>query len=428
MSLDEYRFWFAATRETTFLPSQVERYTTMASVGTWRIVSAHMIGRGPSFTAEVHRCGAFTVIGASPIMSSSWLPSSVARPADAASSALRRAVARRCMATAAGSDSSSGGPGPRGSIPLTDAELPRVRRSNSDDPSATATGKKRKKTSMDDILNDVLLDAVAARDRGERPDMDYVYKKTQEKCYEAEHGRPPPSKNANYEQHLPMPPDVTVRRLIPLTMYDDDPFQTLPQFDVSPVQPPQQEASSTTTMRDPAAANDDAGTRGGATTPITSLSRAPPSAEAVEALACELISSLDEIVYWEEMSLDFIRDYPLGLRRALPLLQDQYKHLAHRYYKAEQRFLKARNAFVGSGAGMSTQVYAMTEDRVERARLYIVETHKSLTSNYDPLRMKKSFTGKVLSLSEAQYGEWKASNEVLKNSLAAALSADRPAG
>lgn len=76
----------------------------------------------------------------------------------------------------------------------------------------------RKKKTMDDVLGDVLTEAIAMKDQGQKPDVDTIYKKTQERLYEAEYGRKAPSGNTQEIQrkYLPFPPVLSMYRLEPI--------------------------------------------------------------------------------------------------------------------------------------------------------------------------------------------------------------------
>lgn len=76
----------------------------------------------------------------------------------------------------------------------------------------------RRKKTMDDVLGDVLTEAIAMKDQGQKPDVDTIYKKTQERLYEAEHGRKAPSGNTQeiQKKYLPFPPVMSMYRLEPM--------------------------------------------------------------------------------------------------------------------------------------------------------------------------------------------------------------------
>jgi hypothetical protein len=260
------------------------------------------------------------------------------------------------------------------------------------------------KSTMDEILRHVMNDALAARDRGEKPDMDFVYKNAQEKIYEEEHGEKPPSTKSNHFQHIPFPPREEVRRLTPFTLYDDDPWPVKPGEQLS--ETPDERGK---TKFEPKVAD------GEEEQQKVVEEQIEDEATKKQKVQDAFLDCSDELAHWEKKYLIFLRDYPLGLRRALPIYADLYKHLTHRLVRAERRYIRARNAVVGAGVA-SPNFFAATEKRVERCRKVYVETHKSLTQqNYDPTKIRKSFTGKILSMDAAQFEEWMDSDRDERN-------------
>lgn len=252
----------------------------------------------------------------------------------------------------------------------------------------------RKKRSIDDVLNEVMTAALAARDRGEQPDMDFVYRTTQEKLYENEHGEKPPSKDNNFKQHIP-PAPTNMRRLTPLTLFDDDPWPVVAE--------PDAKADAA-----PAAEGDE------------------PKVEVrdVHSAIADFADATDEYAFWEQRYLEFLRDHPLGLRRALPMLTEHYKHLTHRFLRAERRFIASRDKAVGLGAKLDPKMYSKTEARIQRGRKMFVETHKSISqTTYDPVNMNKAFSGKILKMTAEEFEAWKAEDRDERNELASCFDA-----
>lgn len=212
----------------------------------------------------------------------------------------------------------------------------------------------KKKHTMDDVLNDVMNDAMGARDRGANPDMDYIYKRTQEKVYEAEHGRPPPSKESKYTIHIPEKPRDNLRRLEDDAALAEDPWPL---------------GESSNRIEDPRQ---------------------------------NFLDALDELGYWETKYIEYLRENNLMMRRALPMLHEYYRAITHRLLAAEKRFLAARDkVFPVVKAAPST--FAATEAIIQRLHLVYIETHKSLAqSNYDPVRMRSSVTGPIITMSAEQ--------------------------
>jgi hypothetical protein len=266
----------------------------------------------------------------------------------------------------------------------------------------------RKKT-MDEILRDVMNDALVARDRGEKPDMDFVYKNAQARIYEEEYGEKPPSTKSNHRQHIPFPPRDDVRRLTPLTIYDDDPWPLRPSEQAS------ETPDETGTTRYAAKTDDGGGagdggggTAAAAATAADGSGKSSSSSSGASGMSVQeaFLDSADELAHWEKRYLEFLRSHSLPLRRALPIFADLYKHLTHRLVRAERRYMRARDAVVGAGIACPG-FFAASEKRIERVRKVYVETHKSLTQqNYEPMRIRKSFTGKIIAMSAAEFEAW----------------------
>lgn len=267
----------------------------------------------------------------------------------------------------------------------------------------SARRKAGQKKTMDDILRDVMNDALAARDRGEQPNMDFVYKTAQERIYEEEYGEKPPTSKSNHRQHIPFPPRENLRRIVPVTLFDSDPWPLKEGERVyeacdeegKEIVSPKTEAAPAKTQQ--------GGGGGDAAAEAEEEEVAIVEKKDVEE---QFLDSADELAHWERKYIDFIRGYPLGLRRTLPLYIDCYKHLTHRLARAERRFIQSRDGVVSAGVA-SPKFFAATERRVDRVRKIYIETHKSLTQqNYDPTKIRKAVTGKLLEMSEAEFEAW----------------------
>ncbi|SCU72725.1 uncharacterized protein TEOVI_000430300 [Trypanosoma equiperdum] len=260
------------------------------------------------------------------------------------------------------------------------------------DPTASALNRRRnrRKRTVDTILGDVLHDALRLRDMGHKPTADFVYKRTQERMYEEEYGHKPPSKSENAAKYVPFPPDFGLRRLVPLEM--DDPWPQRAITQENPVWTRRQ-------------VEEDRAATGGAGLREWEAKTFGPR-EGFDSTG-ELTDAMDELAYWEECFLRFIREAPLPQRRTLPLLHEHYRYLTHRLIRAERHYIATRDVVLLK-CHASPSVYKMSEDVVNRVRALYSETHRSLSSpNYDPVRMKKSVTGPLLQMSEAEFEEWK---------------------
>ena len=255
-------------------------------------------------------------------------------------------------------------------------------------------GNPKYKKTMDGILNDVMTEAIAQRDKGEKVDSEYINRRFHERVFEQEYGRPAPSKQTAHLHHIPMLPEENVRRLTPFTLFDQDPW---PQRSFASPADRKREAEQGTAAVPP---------------PTADANPPPPPAGSTNALAeinpkDEFLDAFDEIAFWELKYIDFLRDVPLGQRRSLPIFFDMYKHLTHRLVRAENRFIAARERLLGK-AKIRPSSYAATERVVQQVRDIYVETHKSLQRrSYDPLKAKHCVSGQLMQLSPQQYVEWK---------------------
>ncbi|KAF8283538.1 hypothetical protein TcG_02037 [Trypanosoma cruzi] len=277
------------------------------------------------------------------------------------------------------------------------------------DPVASAVNQRRNrcKRSIDSIFGDVLHDALRLRDMGHKPDADFVYKRAQERMYEEEYGHKPPSAKDHAAKYVPFPPDLGLNRLIPLEhIIGDDPWPARSITAQNPVWTRQQ-------------VEEDRVKHGGAQLKEWEKKMFGPR-EGFDPCG-EFIDAMEELAYWEERFVKFIREAPLPQRRTLPLLHEVYRYITHRLVRAERRYLGTRDAALKK-ARASSSVYKMTEANIERIRSLYSETHRSLSSpNYDPVRMKKSLTGPLLQMGESEFEEWKNVRKHQRNRLVAEI-------
>ncbi|KEG12973.1 hypothetical protein DQ04_01291030 [Trypanosoma grayi] len=277
------------------------------------------------------------------------------------------------------------------------------------DPVASAVNRRRnrRKRSVDSIFGDVLHEALKLRDMGHKPDADFVYKRTQERMYEEEYGHKPPSAKDHAAKYIPFPPDLSLNRLLPLEeMVGDDPWPERAITAQNPVWTQKQ-------VEEDRIANGGAKLRAWEKSMFAPRDGFDPTGEFMDAM--------DELAYWEERFVKFIREAPLSQRRTLPLLHELYRYITHRLIRAERRYIGTRDVAL-SKAHASPSVYKMTEGNVDRIRALYAETHRSLSSpNYDPARMKKSATGPLLQMSEAEFAEWRNVRKHQRNRLVAEI-------
>lgn len=260
---------------------------------------------------------------------------------------------------------------------------------------------KRKKT-MDHILGDILEDALRMRDAGKKPDMDFIYKQTQERVYEAEHGQKPPSQKERNAKYIPFPPDFHLHRLLEVNLEEPWPDRAI-------------------TLDNPVLntneAERDKQRNGGKLLKAQELMYAPREGrDPVD----EFADAVDELSFWELKFVDFVRDVPVEQRRTLPLLHEFYRYFTHRLMRAERRFIATRNIALAQTKA-SSDAFKRSEDRVERVRNFYAATHKSLSSpNYDPVKMRqRDVIGRLIAMNPTEFEEWKAQELEAKNLLIA---------
>ncbi|KPI90284.1 hypothetical protein ABL78_0666 [Leptomonas seymouri] len=310
----------------------------------------------------------------------------------------------------------------------------------------------RRKRSMDAILGDVLHDALRMRDLGEKPTTDFVYKRAQERMYEEEYGKKPPTAKEAAAQYIPYPPDFHMHRLLPLfdsgtaaaaaetvapepgpeagavgvaprlvksapacrknymhvhALVPPDPW---PERSVTPENP-------VWTRRDVEEDRQKSGGKG-----LKEWEERMFAPRPNYDLSGEFLDAMDELAHWERHLLTFLRVVPISQRRSLPFLHEWYRLLVHRVVRAERRYIRIRNALLAQSKSTAS-VYARTEKIVEDVRGYYSETHRSLSSpNYDPLRMKKSVLAPILRMTDAEFEAWQEVQRQQRNALAAEFS------
>ncbi|ESL07125.1 hypothetical protein TRSC58_05192 [Trypanosoma rangeli SC58] len=273
--------------------------------------------------------------------------------------------------------------------------------------SAVNRRRNRRKRTVDSIFGDVLHDALKLRDMGHKPDADFVYKRTQERMYEEEYGHKPPSAKDHAAKYVPFPPDLGLNRLVPLEdIVGEDPWPARAITVENPVW---------TRRR----VEEDRVKNGGAQLRAWEKKMFGPR-EGFDPCG-EFVDAIEELGYWEERFVKFIREVPLPQRRTLPLLHEIYRYITHRLVRAERRYIGTRDAALKK-ARASPSVYKMTEANIDHIRGLYSETHRSLSSpNYDPVRMKKSLTGPLLQMNEAEFEEWKNVRKHQRNRLVAEI-------
>eukprot|EP00758_Cryptobia_borreli_P005501 Tbor_TRINITY_DN4898_c0_g1::TRINITY_DN4898_c0_g1_i1::g.1246::m.1246 len=278
----------------------------------------------------------------------------------------------------------------------------------------------RRKRSMDSVMDGVFSEAKAMKDKGKGPDIQYIYLKTQEMIYESEHGRKPPSSNTDeIQKYLPFPPDLHMRRLEPLPSEDPWPARaiTLENPVLSNLEIKKRDEELVAAMEErekdgnPVRDDEDKFWDDKRRMYAPRIGICPVQ---------EFTDSIEEHYYWEEKNVEFVREVPLWQRRSLPFLHEHYRILTHRMLRAENRFIHCRDAALTKIKG-SASLFAKTEERIDRSRKLLAETHKSLSSpNYNPVRMKKkSLIGLIMSMSDEEYKEWLALERIKKNNLMA---------
>lgn len=315
----------------------------------------------------------------------------------------------------------------------------------------------RRKRSMDTVLGDVLHDALRMRDMGEKPSADFVYKRTQERIYEEEYGRKPPTAKETAAQYVPFPPDFHMHRLLPLFPAADadfdggavasrrgegsdgdagadaaqqprpvtqPPVYTKNHMHMHAMMPSDPWPERAITPENPvwtrhAVDTDKQNTNGKGLSAWEARMYDPrPGYD----LTGEFVDAMDELAHWEAHLLRFLRGVPISQRRSLPYLHEWYRLYVHRVIRAERRYIRVRDALLQQ-TKVSTAVFARTEKLIDDVRGYYSETHRSLSSpNYDPLRMKKSILAPVLRMTDAEFEEWQDVQRQRRNALAAEFS------
>ncbi|GET92745.1 hypothetical protein, conserved [Leishmania tarentolae] len=318
------------------------------------------------------------------------------------------------------------------------------------DVDAVASGRNRRrnrrKRTADAILGDVLHDALLMRDMGEKPTADFVYKRTQERMYEEEYGRKPPSTKENAAKFIPYPPDFHLHRLLPLfgecgsNAAEDVSTDSVSTGAARPVTPapvytknfmnayavmapdPWPERAITPenpvwTRRDVDLDKEKTGGRG-----LKEWEERVYGLRPGYDVHGEFLDAMDELGHWEVQLIHFLRVVPLSQRRSLPFLHEWYRILVHRVIRAERRYICVRDAALRN-TKVSTAVFKRTEQLIDTVRSYYAEAHRSLASaNYDPLRMKKSALAPLMRMTDQEFAEWQEVQRQRRNSLAAELA------
>lgn len=293
----------------------------------------------------------------------------------------------------------------------------------------------RRRRTVDNILGDVLNDALRLRDVGKKPNVDFIYKRTQERLYEEEYGKKPPSAKEHAAKYIPFPPDFHLHRILPLfPEYDrnrleeshflsasasspepatvfrelhDDPW---PERCVSPTNPVWTEGEKEVDKKE---------NNGKKLKEWEEKLFLPRDGFDVVG---EFLDAADELAHWEAELLHFFRSVPLTQRRSLPYLHEWHRMFVHRTIRAERRYTATRNAALAS-VKASSALYQRTEEVIDRVRAIYAEAHRSLSSaNYDPLRIKKSTLAPFLKMSSLDFEEWKKTEKQKRQILVAELT------
>lgn len=295
--------------------------------------------------------------------------------------------------------------------------------------------KLRRRRTVDNILGDVLNDALRLRDLGEKPNMDFIYKRTQERLYEEEYGKKPPSAKEHAAKYIPFPPDFHLHRILPLfevcstggyleqqhpslsensrevvTVFRELHEDPWPDRAITPMNPVWTKAEEEADKRQ----NDGKKLKDWE----RKLFLPRPGFD----LVGEFLDAADELAHWEAQLLNFIRTVPLTQRRSLPYLHEWYRIFVHRTIRAERRYTATRDTALASVKAPST-LFKRTEEVIDRVRAIYAEAHRSLSSaNYDPLRVKKSTLAPFMAMSHRDFEEWKEIQKQRRQILVAELT------
>lgn len=285
----------------------------------------------------------------------------------------------------------------------------------------------RRRRTVDNILGDVLHDALRLRDLGQKPDVDFIYKRTQERLYEEEYGKKLPSSKENAGKYVPFPPDFHLHRILPL-YNDTDPITNSNtekmrwSYTFELLQDPwyQRSISPSNPVWTKKQVEEDASQNGGKK--LKEWERSMFAPRPSFDLVGELLDAGDELAHWEYQLINFLRKVPLTQRRTLPYLHEWYRIIVHRTIRAERRYTVTRDEALAS-VKASSALFKDSELVIERIRGIYAESHKSLSSvNYDPLRMKKSILARFMRMSENELNQWKEEEKQKRNRIIAKLS------
>lgn len=302
----------------------------------------------------------------------------------------------------------------------------------------------RRKRTADAILGDVLHDALRLRDMGHKPTADFVYKRTQERMYEEEYGRKPPSSKENAAKYIPFPPDFHLHRLLPLYGGDSAAATACPKPSGGEDQPQASNSPTYTknSMHTHVLMEDDPWPERSICpqNPVWTRQRVEQDKQRTNGkdfkaweelmynpregcdLTGEFIDAMDELAHWHVRFLSFLRDVPLSQRRSLPFLHEWHRLLVHRVIRAERRYMRVRDVALAK-LKAAPSLHTRTELAVEEVRAIYAEAHRSLASpNYDPLRMKKSALAPFMRMSRDEFAEWREVQRQRRNSIVADFS------
>eukprot|EP00796_Vickermania_ingenoplastis_P005295 gene5295-3798_t len=281
----------------------------------------------------------------------------------------------------------------------------------------------RRRRTMDNILGDVLNDALRLRDMGKKPSVDFIYKRTQERLYEEEYGKKPPSAKEHAAKYIPFPPDFHLHRILPLFPSEDAPdcsnlcyihsillTDPWPERAITPSNPVWTKGQ----------VEEDKHRANGQKLREWEKKMFHPR-EGYDIMG-EFLDASDELAHWEAQLLNFLRTVPLTQRRSLPYLHEWYRIFVHRSIRAERRYMATRDAALAS-VKADTTMFKRTEERIDRIRAIYAEAHRSLSSaNYDPMRMKKSTLAPFMQMNDREFFEWQETEKHRRQILIAELT------
>ena len=243
---------------------------------------------------------------------------------------------------------------------------------------------KQKTPTVDAILNNVFEEVLKARDRGESVSEEAIKQRAYEQTHEAVWGKKAFSADDKWMQSLPRAPLEGLRRLVPDTTLDEDPFPVA----------------------------------GRAPLPATNNAQGTP-ADVVP----RFLDAVDELAHWELQLYEYVREHSPALRRALPLLMERYVTLVHRLKDAMLHFAACRDAVANcESCKLSHDLYSQADAFVSLPRDAVVECGKSMSGTFDPVKFAKAKSGKLMKLDAAGWKDWKRGRRAEQRAITMAYS------